>query len=752
MGCALGGSRSLFYVMKILIVLVASIAFSSPMTYIVAGSHSSEEATEIYFYRVVVETNSDWTTIGFSNGPMVIGYNYTLILGSEAPNLKYVVEPTYIWICKKPYDRTLVSINISIIALKGNEQESIVIKKGDIGSTNVSMYVWIGGGFRHLWSVSNNGTNPQYPGTNDRSFTVDFKQLYEHPAASGLYEDIDLELKEHVLAFYYPWYGVTYGASRRWFHWENASCSSIANAAHYPLLGVYDSWDERVIETHIILAKHSGVEGFIVSWWGPGSFEDQSLKRIIKVAEKYNFKITIYYESYRPWSPLVSPTNIVNELSYVVKEYSTSPSFLKINGKPVIFIYAVEAHNRGPSFWLQVRKGLENSVGPVYLIGELRSPSYLYVFDGFHTYIELNSSVMRELYLFYDSRMRLGLTGLSFDEAVAKILSGGEVVVQRKALFYTLIPGYDDRKIRSPGKYVDRDVGFFYQKMWSDALELGARHILITSWNELHEGTEIEPTREYGFKYIEITRSYANKLKQVGIGDIPPPSLSINTSSYGLGDELHIELSNSGGGPAIAVRVEATPLRGVAFFTSPYRQPCEPSRAVAVVPLIRSGEAHQLTIKLREASETMSNIVKLSIWYYPLNGSLYSTEILVAIHRITSTITETATKTVTTIETSTITKTKEITTTATQTKAVERVYTITVKESLTITQERTTTATQLTTKTSTLTETLTQYTTTTTTKQVTQLDWFTTLSTATIMLITGLALGAALLHRPQRQS
>lgn len=458
------------------------------------------------------------------------------------------------------------------------------------------------------------------------------------------------------------------------------------------------------------------------------------------MAEKYDFKITIYYESYRPWSPLVSPTSIVNELSYVVREYSTSPSFLKINGKPVIFIYAVEAHDRGPSFWLQVREGLESRAGPLYLIADLRNPSYLNVFDGFHTYIELNSSVMRELYLFYNSRMRFGLAGLSFDEAVANIQSGGKVVVQRKALFYTVTPGFDDRNIRRPGIYVDRDDGLFYQKMWSNALELGAKHILITSWNELHEGTEIEPTREYGFKYIEITRDYTSRLKQVGIEDQPLPNLSLSIS-YGLGEELHLELFNMGDGPAIAVGVEAIPIEGMAYFISPYRQPDELGKAIAIVPLVRSSEAYQLIVKIRGTSESKHNMVRMSIWYYSLNGSLYSTEILIAIYRVTPTITETVTKTIT------ITKTKEMTTTAIQTKTVERAITTTIKEPLTITQERTTTATLLVTKKSTIVETLTQYTTTTTTEQVTKIDWFTTLSIAIITLVIGLTLGIILLYK-----
>jgi hypothetical protein len=32
---------------------------------------------------------------------------------------------------------------------------------------------------------------------------------------------------------------------------------------------------------------------------------------------------------------------------------------------------------------------------------------------------------------------------------------------------------------------------------------------MVETWNELHEGTEIAPTREHGRKYVELTRRYA---------------------------------------------------------------------------------------------------------------------------------------------------------------------------------------------------------------------------------------------------
>ena len=80
----------------------------SPLNSTKPFAHSIEEVTvEVYFYMIAVETNSDWTTVEFSGGPIVVGYNYTLTRGSEASDLKYSVDPMRIWISKNLMIRPL---------------------------------------------------------------------------------------------------------------------------------------------------------------------------------------------------------------------------------------------------------------------------------------------------------------------------------------------------------------------------------------------------------------------------------------------------------------------------------------------------------------------------------------------------------------------------------------------------------------------------------------------------------------------
>jgi len=41
----------------------------------------------------------------------------------------------------------------------------------------------------------------------------------------------------------------------------------------------------------------------------------------------------------------------------------------------------------------------------------------------------------------------------------------------------------------------------------------GCKWALICTWNEWHEGSEIEPSLEYGYQYINLTTHHTSKFK-----------------------------------------------------------------------------------------------------------------------------------------------------------------------------------------------------------------------------------------------
>ncbi|MBD3184815.1 hypothetical protein GF312_21210 [Candidatus Poribacteria bacterium] len=80
-------------------------------------------------------------------------------------------------------------------------------------------------------------------------------------------------------------------------------------------------------------------------------------------------------------------------------------------------------------------------------------------------------------------------------------------------------PGYDHHAV--PGRkplVVDREGGQFYARAWEMLLAQSpkrrANMVMVETWNELHEGTDICHTVEYGRKYIEMTAKYAGMFKE----------------------------------------------------------------------------------------------------------------------------------------------------------------------------------------------------------------------------------------------
>ncbi len=75
-------------------------------------------------------------------------------------------------------------------------------------------------------------------------------------------------------------------------------------------------------------------------------------------------------------------------------------------------------------------------------------------------------------------------------------------------------PGYDDsaQKDRNIQKR-PREDGDFYRRNWEAAFRLKPRLLVVETWNELHEGSAVCETREFGRKYIELTREYSARFR-----------------------------------------------------------------------------------------------------------------------------------------------------------------------------------------------------------------------------------------------
>ena len=65
-----------------------------------------------------------------------------------------------------------------------------------------------------------------------------------------------------------------------------------------------------------------------------------------------------------------------------------------------------------------------------------------------------------------------------------------------------IIPGYDNRNLwRLPPRLItDRWGGETYRTLWQEAIAAAPDYVLITSWNEWHEGSELARIMREGWR------------------------------------------------------------------------------------------------------------------------------------------------------------------------------------------------------------------------------------------------------------
>lgn len=77
-------------------------------------------------------------------------------------------------------------------------------------------------------------------------------------------------------------------------------------------------------------------------------------------------------------------------------------------------------------------------------------------------------------------------------------------------------PGYDERKIPGRAGFVQpRNNGAFYTTAFQQATASSKPMVVIETWNELHEGSGIEETVEFGRQYIDLTTQLLRDFRAV---------------------------------------------------------------------------------------------------------------------------------------------------------------------------------------------------------------------------------------------
>jgi len=128
-------------------------------------------------------------------------------------------------------------------------------------------------------------------------------------------------------AFYYPWFPEA---------WSQQGIYPYTN--YHPTLGFYDQSDPEIIRQQINAMLYGRIEAGIASWWGQGTSTDSRMHLILATSEGTALKWSIYYEPEGVGNPDVS--DLTADLIYIRDQCSFSPTYLHIDDRFVIFVYA----------------------------------------------------------------------------------------------------------------------------------------------------------------------------------------------------------------------------------------------------------------------------------------------------------------------------------------------------------------------------------------------------------------------------
>ena len=270
-----------------------------------------------------------------------------------------------------------------------------------------------------------------------------------------------------VSAFYYPWYGTSSldGSFQHWSQRGHTPPNDIASA-FYPLRGLYSSSDALVIAGQMAEIRDAGIDEIAVSWWGQGSPEDIRLPEVVAAARADGITVAVHLEPYAGRTVASTVDDVVYLRRYGIRTfYVYRPLDL-----PIADWAAAKA---------ALHAGGSTVFGQTALVGAAAAAG----FDGVYTY---------DIVVYGGGKFGR----LCAQAHAMKLLCAPSVG-----------PGYDARRGSGDPVVKPRRNGATYDAMWKAAIQSGADRVTITSYNEWHEGTQIEPassspTRHGRYRYL----------------------------------------------------------------------------------------------------------------------------------------------------------------------------------------------------------------------------------------------------------
>lgn len=355
-------------------------------------------------------------------------------------------------------------------------------------------------------------------------YTLKRAERFEESEQDEEVEEIEEDVNENIHAFYYAWYG-NVQFDDKYIHWnhpyledwhKNSKYNAMfRNKSHtppndigsnfYPSLGVYSSKDPMIIKLHMHLLKRAKIGVIAVSWYPLGKSDDQGVprdenfyKELLDSAEYGGIKVCFHLEPYKGRTA----DSVAGDIKYLLKTYGEHGALYRRKRK----LPEEEQHRQQPNWEIPLFYVYDSYLVPsrdwsrvlVRGGGGLRDREQEDVEDFLVIALVLHDRHMKEVkrsgfdgfYTYFASEL------VSEAAKPSNWLSYSRYADANNLLFIPSVgPGYIDTSIRpwNGGMTVERREGGTYRDKFEQAIATSCPIVSLTSFNEWHEGTQIEP-------------------------------------------------------------------------------------------------------------------------------------------------------------------------------------------------------------------------------------------------------------------
>jgi len=306
-----------------------------------------------------------------------------------------------------------------------------------------------------------------------------------------------------LLAHYMPWYAAPPRSETWGWHWtmnhfdpnQHKDGRREIASKFYPLIGPYDSGDRHVIEYHLLLMKLAGIDGVVIDWYGRTECYDyrdlhENVVLLVSFLEKYQMKFVICYEDQtintlveqKVISQASRVSHATSELKWLAENWFQRDSYVRFQGQPALLSFGHGGLNDDE--WQSVFHQLDL---PIRWVSEHTPRSGAFgAFDW-----PIPEKGLSQVRMFSDESKQWQCS--------------------IPVIFPRFVDVYEQAGVQASYAEIEDNEGKTFRLSANEAGFALGQIVQVATWNDWGEGTQIEPSVEFGYRDLESIQSFKKK-------------------------------------------------------------------------------------------------------------------------------------------------------------------------------------------------------------------------------------------------